>query len=62
MQLPRLDRRVIDAPSRCERWFEIAAELTEETELLTSETVPAPRIGGPGGHLEGGLPLSGPLP
>ncbi len=52
---------IVDAPSRCERWFEIAAELTEETGLLTSETVPALRISGPGGHLEGGLRLAGPL-
>ena len=53
---------VVDAPARCERWFEIAAELTEETGLLTSEVVPALRISGPGGHLEGGLRLAGPLP
>lgn len=31
---------VIDTPSRSERWFEIAAELTAETGLLTSEAVP----------------------
>jgi hypothetical protein len=49
---------VVDTPSRCERWFEIATELTEETGLLTSETVPALRISGPGGHLEGGLRLA----
>lgn len=53
---------IVDTPSRCERWFEIAAELTGETGLLTSETVPALRIGGPGGHSEGGLRLAGPLP
>jgi PII-like signaling protein len=52
---------VVDTPARCERWFEIAAELTEETGLLTSEVVPAMRISGPGGHLEGGLRLAGPL-
>ncbi|HUZ01657.1 MAG TPA: DUF190 domain-containing protein [Thermomicrobiaceae bacterium] len=52
---------VVDTPARCERWFEIAAELTEETGLLTSEVVPALRISGPGGHLEGGLRLAGPL-
>jgi PII-like signaling protein len=67
-RLPALRRHVpivtvvVDTPSRCERWFEIAAELTEETGLLTSETVPALRISGPGGHLEGGLRLAGPLP
>jgi PII-like signaling protein len=49
---------VVDTPSRCERWFEIASELTGETGLLTSETVPALRISGPGGHLEGGLRLA----
>ncbi len=53
---------VVDTPSRSGRWFEIAAELTEGTGLLTSETVPALRISGPGGHLEGGLQLAGPLP
>ncbi|MGA8745195.1 MAG: DUF190 domain-containing protein [Solirubrobacterales bacterium] len=58
---------IVDTPTRCERWFEIAAELTEETGLLTSEVVPALRISGPGGHLEGGLRLAdtdsrGPLP
>ncbi len=51
---------IVDTPSRCARWFEIAAELTEETGLLTSETVPALRISGPGGHLEGGLRLADP--
>jgi PII-like signaling protein len=30
----------IDAPERAERWFEIAAELTAETGLITAETVP----------------------
>jgi PII-like signaling protein len=51
---------VIDRPSRCERWFQIAAEITEETGLLTAETVPAVRISGPGGHLAGGLDLADP--
>ena len=32
---------VVDTPSRCERWFEIAGELTEETGLVTAETVPS---------------------
>jgi hypothetical protein len=31
---------VLDTPARGERWFEIAAELTAETGLLTAETVP----------------------
>jgi PII-like signaling protein len=50
----------VDLPSRSERWFEIADELTAETGLLTAETVPALRISGPGGHLEGGLRLADP--
>jgi PII-like signaling protein len=49
---------IVDTPTRSERWFEIAAELTEETGMLTSEVVPALRISGPGGHLEGGLRLA----
>lgn len=53
---------IVDKPSRCERWFEIAAELTAETGLLTSETVPALQISGPAGHLEGGLRLANPSP
>lgn len=53
---------VVDTPSRAERWFEIAGELTAETGLLTAETVPALRISGPGGHLEGGLRLAAPPP
>jgi PII-like signaling protein len=52
----------VDTPARSERWFEIAAELTGETGLLTSETVPALRISGPDGHSEGGLRVAGPLP
>lgn len=51
---------VVDTPARSQRWFEIADELTRETGLLTAETVPALRISGPGGHLEGGLRLSDP--
>ena len=50
----------VDLPSRSERWYEIADELTAETGLLTAETVPALRISGPGGHLEGGLRLAAP--
>jgi PII-like signaling protein len=53
---------VVDTPSRCERWFEVVDELTEETGLVTSEAVPALRISGPGGHIEGGLRIAGPLP
>jgi PII-like signaling protein len=53
---------LVDVPSRSERWFEIAAESTAETGLLTSEALPALRISGPGGHLEGGLRLARPLP
>jgi PII-like signaling protein len=49
---------VVDVPSRAERWFEIVDELTAETGLVTVETVPALRISGPGGHLEGGLRLA----
>jgi PII-like signaling protein len=52
---------VVDSPSRSERWYRIADELTAETGLLTAETVPALRISGPGGHLEGGLRLAAPL-
>jgi PII-like signaling protein len=51
---------VVDLPSRSERWYRIADELTAETGLLTAETVPALRISGPGGHLEGGLRLAEP--
>ncbi len=51
---------VVDQPSRCRRWFEIVDEMTEETGLVTAETVPALRISGPGGHLEGGLRLADP--
>lgn len=51
---------IVDTPSRGERWFEIADELTRETGLLTAETVPALRIRGPGGHVEGGLRLAEP--
>jgi len=53
---------IVDTPSRSERWFEIVDELTDETGLVTSEAVPALRISGPGGHLEGGMRLAGPLP
>ncbi len=52
---------IVDTPERSERWFEIVSEVTEETGLLTAETVPALRISGPGGHTEGGLRLARPL-
>ncbi len=52
----------VDLPSRCERWYRIADELTAETGLLTAETVPALRISGPDGHLQGGLRLAEPPP
>jgi len=48
-RLPALRRRVpvvtvvVDTPSRSERWFEIADELTAETGLLTVESV-RPRL------------------
>jgi PII-like signaling protein len=67
-RLLRLRRHVpivvtaVDSPSRCERWLEIADELTAETGLLTVETVPALRASGPGGYLEGGLRLADPPP
>jgi PII-like signaling protein len=51
---------VIDTPSACERWLGIAAELTAETGLVTAEALPALRVSGPGGHLEGGLRLAEP--
>lgn len=63
-RLLRLRRHVpivvstVDAPEQTERWLEIADELTAETGLLTVETVPALRISGPGGHVEGGLRLA----
>jgi PII-like signaling protein len=48
---------VVDAPAACERWLEVIAELTAETGLVTAEVVPAARVSGPGGHLEGSLSL-----
>ena len=46
---------VVDTPSRSERWYEIADELTAETGLLTAETV---RGSAGGRHMEGGLRLA----
>jgi PII-like signaling protein len=48
---------IVDRAAACERWLEIIAELTAETGLVTAERVPAARISGPGGHLEGDLSL-----
>jgi PII-like signaling protein len=49
----------VDRPTRARRWLALAEELTERTGLMTVETIPALRISGPGGHLEGGLRLAG---
>ncbi|HKB51502.1 MAG TPA: DUF190 domain-containing protein [Solirubrobacterales bacterium] len=35
---------VVDTPERSRRWYEIAAELTGETGLVTAETVPVARV------------------
>jgi PII-like signaling protein len=51
---------VVDTPERTRRWFDVVSEVTAESGLVTSETVPALRATGPG-HVEGGLDLSGPL-
>lgn len=45
---------VIDTPERTRRWFALVDELTDETGLVTSEVVPALRVGGSGGR-RGGL-------
>jgi PII-like signaling protein len=50
---------VLDTPARMGRWFQIAAELTERTGLVTSEVVPALRASGPGVE-HGGLRLATP--
>jgi PII-like signaling protein len=48
---------IVDTPERSRRWFTIVDELTDETGLVTSETVPAFRATGP--DLEhGGLRLA----
>jgi len=51
----------IDSSEASRRWFEVASELTAEVGLLTAEVVPAVRVSGPNGHLEGGLGPAGPL-
>jgi len=48
---------LIDTPERAVRWFEIVDELTRETGLVTSETVPALRAGAAHGA-RGGLRLA----
>ena len=48
---------VIDTPERIRRWFAIVDELTAQTGLVTSETVPAFRACGPGIE-RGGLTLA----
>jgi PII-like signaling protein len=47
---------VIDAPERIVTAFSIIDKLTTEQGLVTSETVPALRAGGRGGHLAGKVP------
>jgi PII-like signaling protein len=48
---------VVDTPSNIRRWFAIVDELTDETGLVTTETVPAFRATGPGVE-KGGLRLA----
>lgn len=48
---------IIDTPARTRDWFAIVAELTDETGLVTSETVPAARFTGPD-LARGGLALA----
>jgi PII-like signaling protein len=48
---------VVDTPSHVRDWFEIVHELTEDTGLVTLETVPALRASGPGIE-HGGLRLA----
>jgi PII-like signaling protein len=50
---------VIDTPERIRDWFTIVDGLTDETGLVTSETVPAFRATGPN-IAQGGLTLAGP--
>jgi PII-like signaling protein len=45
---------VVDTPTRIRRWFPIVDELTDQTGLVTCETVPAFRAG----DRRGGLRLS----
>jgi PII-like signaling protein len=48
---------MLDTPANTRRWFEIVDEMTAETGLVTSETVPALRAAGPGIE-HGGLELA----
>jgi PII-like signaling protein len=48
---------VVDTPSKIPRWFAIVDELTAETGLVTTESVPAVRAAGPG-IAKGGLRLA----
>ena len=50
---------LMDTPANMSRWFEIVAEMTSETGLVTSEIVPALRAAGPGVE-HGGLALAEP--
>jgi PII-like signaling protein len=50
---------LLDTPANMRRWFEIVDELTSETGLVTSETVPALRAGAPQFE-HGGLRLAQP--
>ena len=48
---------VVDTPQRIRQWFSIVDALTDETGLVTSETVPAFRAAGPRPE-HGGLHLA----
>jgi PII-like signaling protein len=50
---------LIDTPANTQRWFEVVAEMTAESGLVTSELVPALRASGPGVE-HGGLRLAEP--
>ena len=49
---------IVDTPQRTRRWFEIVDRITDETGLVTSETVPAFRATGPDRLERGGLRLA----
>ncbi|MGH2947393.1 MAG: DUF190 domain-containing protein [Solirubrobacteraceae bacterium] len=49
---------MVDTPERIRRWFAIVDELTDETGLVTSETVPAFRTTGPGTQAGGLRPAA----
>jgi hypothetical protein len=50
---------IVDTPERMGRWFELVDAVTDETGLVTSEMVPAPRATG-AGTPRGGLRLARP--